>query len=206
MRRELPVGLAALMGIIMLVEYFFKIPWLQNLAKELRDWAVIISAFALGLAAVNLSLLHGKNISTRKSGWQYSIVLLVCMVAFVISGIFFGPKSPSFRFLWDGALVPLGSSFYAMLVFQIATASYRAFRARNFDAAVLLVAGVLVMLGKAPVGTAVWSEFGPISDWIMDVPNLAANRGIMIGAAVVTVATGFRILLGLDRAYLGKME
>jgi hypothetical protein len=206
LKRELPIGIAGLMAAIMLVEYFFKVPVLQNLAKDLRDWSVIVSAFALAFAAANLTLLHTRNIAIKRSGWQYSIVMIGCMFLFVILGIFFGRTSPGFVFMWNAGLVPLGSAFYAMLVFQITTASYRAFRARNVDAALLLLAGVLVMLGKAPVGAAMWGGFVPITDWIMNVPNLAANRGIMIGAALGTVATGLRIMLGLDRAYLGRSE
>jgi len=206
MKRELPIGIAGLMAVIMLVEYFFKVTWLQNFAKDLRDWSTIVSAFALAFAAANLTLLHGKNIAIKRDGWQYSIVMIGCMFAFVISGALFGRTSKGFLFLWNAGLVPLSSAFYAMIVFQIATASYRAFRARNIDAALLLIAGVLVMLGKAPVGAAMWGGFAPITDWIMNVPNLAANRGIMIGAALGTVATGLRIMLGLDRAYLGRSE
>ncbi|MDP2857116.1 MAG: hypothetical protein Q8P50_03965 [Bacillota bacterium] len=206
MKRELPIGIAGLMAVIMLVEYFFKVPWLQNFAKDLRDWSTIVSAFALAFAAVNLTLLHTRNIAIKRSGWQYSIVMIACMFSFVVFGVFFGRTSAGFKFLWDAGLVPLGSAFYAMLVFQIATASYRSFRARNVDAALLLIAGVLVMLGKAPVGAAMWGGFVPITDWIMNVPNLAANRGIMIGAALGTVATGLRIMLGLDRAYLGRSD
>jgi hypothetical protein len=206
LKRELPIGIAGLMAVIMLVEYFFKMPWLQNFAKDLRDWSTIVSAFALAFAAVNLTLLHTRNIAIKRSGWQYSIVMIACMFSFVVFGVFFGRTSAGFKFLWDAGLVPLGSAFYAMLVFQIATASYRSFRARNVDAALLLIAGVLVMLGKAPVGAAMWGGFVPITDWIMNVPNLAANRGIMIGAALGTVATGLRIMLGLDRAYLGRSD
>ena len=38
----------------------------------------------------------------------------------------------------------------------------------------------------------------------MSVLNTAGNRAIMIGIALGIVATSLKILLGMDRSYLGK--
>ncbi|MCL5039724.1 MAG: hypothetical protein M1299_07900, partial [Firmicutes bacterium] len=84
-----------------------------------------------------------------------------------------------------------------------ASASFRAFRARNVEATILLLAGVLVLLGRAPVGELISGFFPRGADWLMNVPNIAGNRAILIGAAIGTVATGLRLLLGIDRGYLG---
>jgi hypothetical protein len=49
-----------------------------------------------------------------------------------------------------------------------------------------------------------WLRFDNLTEWIMNAPNTAGNRAIMIGIALGTVATSLRILLGVDRSYLGQ--
>ncbi len=92
---------------------------------------------------------------------------------------------------------------YSILVFYIGSASYRAFRAKNFEATLLLVAGVIVMLGQAPIGATISKTIPKISGWILDVPNTAGMRGIILGASIGAVSQAFRIMLGIERRHLG---
>jgi len=40
--------------------------------------------------------------------------------------------------------------------------------------------------------------------WIMDVPNLAGQRAIMIGISLGVISMSLRIILGVERTYLGQ--
>jgi hypothetical protein len=41
-----------------------------------------------------------------------------------------------------------------------------------------------------------------IQDWVMEIPQMAAKRGIFIGVALGTIAMSLRVILGLERTYL----
>ena len=77
-------------------------------------------------------------------------------------------------------------------------------------AGLLLASALIVMFGRVPISESV-------SDWlfndrmvipnlskaIMDYPNLAAKRGIMLGIALGVISQSMRILLGIERSYMG---
>jgi len=205
MRRELPIGIAGIVGVLMVAEYFFGGATLKAWGSELQNWSIIIAAFALGLAAVGLIRNHSRRILEQKPEWQNSLLLLTALFATAASGIA-GRQTPVFKFIFDRMLTPLGSAFYAMVAYYLFSAAYRTFRVRSGEATALLVAGSVVMLGRAPVGEIIWKQFPTIAEWIMRVPNLAGSRGVLIGAAVGTVGVGIRVILGIDRGYLGGNE
>ena len=102
--------------------------------------------------------------------------------------------------------VACSSTMFSMLAFYIASAAYRTFRARSSDAAILLVAAIILMVGRVPVGRAISDFFPEAAAWLMEVPNLAAKRGIMLGVSLGAIATSLRIIFGIERSYLGGGE
>lgn len=115
-----------------------------------------------------------------------------------------GLTGRAFKWLYDHIFDPCNSTMFALLAFFIASAAFRAFRARNVEAALLLGAAILVMLGRVPIGGLLSDSFPYIADWLVDVPNNAGRRAIMMGAALGAVATGLRVILGLERSHLGS--
>jgi hypothetical protein len=107
-----------------------------------------------------------------------------------------------FDFIFRHVFTPLQSTMFALLAFFVASAAYRAFRARTREATLLLLAASIVMLGRVPLGEGIWSGLGDIANWLLDVPNMAGQRAIMIGAALGAVSAGLRILFGLERSQL----
>ena len=60
------------------------------------------------------------------------------------------------------------------------------------------------MLGQVPMGVSIFGErIAHVTQWILDVPNLASQRGIFLGVGLGSVATSLRIMLGIERTWLG---
>jgi len=106
--------------------------------------------------------------------------------------------------LFNGIVAPGDSTIYAILAFFIASAAYRAFRARTIEATILLVAGIVVMLGKAPIGELLWGGLPDVSNWILNVINTAGSRVILMSAILAMIALYIRIILGYERGWMGR--
>ncbi len=215
MRKEVPLAITFIVGIICMFSGITtgNVPVLgisfPDLFKNyVSPWMTIVSAFALGLASINLLVIHSRNVQRKRENWQYSIILIATALLFGFIKAFVeltanrGAASV-YDHMYSYILSPLMAGQWAFLGFYVASASYRAFRARNLDATILLISAVLVMLGAAPVGAVIWKQFPTIQQWLLNVPNMTGQRGIVIGAAIGSFVTGLRVLLGLERGHLG---
>jgi hypothetical protein len=176
------------------------------------DWFSIVQACAIILGALNLMLISSQKIARKKEGWGYAAVIIASFLLMVILGFSGGAgfrEAASFDWLYRFMYIPLSATMFAILGFFVASASYRAFRARNIEASLLLVAAFLVMLGRVPVGDMVTGfmpdgyQMSDLASWIMNFPQKAGQRAIMVGIALGLVSTSLRVILGVERSHLG---
>ena len=211
MKSWVPWFLSFVAGTLMVTDYFVPHRDFATVVGEVKQWGLIVVAFTYVLGVANILRIHGTKVSRRDADWPYSIVLVTSLVVMASLGIFHDHKGPESPFIWlyNTMYDPLSATMFSLLAFFITSAAYRAFRARSTEAVLLLSAAILVMLGQVPVGSAIWGPesflggFAGVKDWIMDVPNLAGKRAILMGAALGAISTGLRVILGLERAHLG---
>ena len=231
MRRQVPLILCFLFGIVMMLVEFSLHPISEGLRAEVIKWDLIIGPFALVLGVVTLVNAHWIRIKRRVEHWQYSYLVFIGMIVMVAFGLpmapknggnelpkwlewfkwFKGPENEVFVWFFDYVQVPMEATMFSLLAFFIASASYRAFRARTLEATLLLVAALIVMIGNAPIGDYLWNELSPMGEnipstarqWILDNPNLSSRRGIILGISLGVISQSIRIIFGIERSYLG---
>jgi hypothetical protein len=210
MRRTIPLVLTFLVGMYPIFAFFVPHASISGANQWLDRALMIVAAFALPLGVVNLVGMNLSKIKQKRTGWPYSIVLLaglVVMAYFGVIGVIMGNSGfhPTFEVLFESMVSPLQATMFSLLAFYVASAAYRAFRARNVEATILLVAAIIVMMGRIPFGDMLTGgRMTPLSEWIMNRPNAAAQRGIIIGAALGAASMSIRVILGIERTYLGK--
>jgi len=219
MKREVPLFITAMIGLFMILSFFVPHQSVSVPADFLQSSAVILVAFGYVLGGANALRVNFDAIYKRSPGWPYKIVLVGALLATVIVGAIEGPGflNPGNRSKWiyDWIYSPMSSTMFALLAFFIASAAFRAFRIRTVEAGLLAVAALIVMLGRVPLGDLMsdwmfkWMpgslgglHLSTFQEWIMDIPQNAAKRAILIGAALGVMATGLRVILGIERSYL----
>jgi hypothetical protein len=213
MRREIPMIVAFVAGVIIILEFF--VPALQNVAAQIQKWFLVVVAFAILVGAFNLLRLNYMKVRHGRADWPFSIVLISGFFGMGLVGLIGGVgEETAFRWLFMNLQYPMASTMFALLAFFVASAAYRAFRARTVDATLLLAAAIVVMLGQVPIGSAwvppwwpdwlVFLEPDWLKDRIMNIFNTAGQRAILIGASLGVISTSLRILLGIERTYLGE--
>lgn len=242
MKRNVPLLVAMVAGFVMIIAYF--IPQTVDWGEDVSLWFDILAAIAFVLGGGNLLKIHLRKVSDQAKGWGYSIITIVAFLTMLIVGlgkIGVNPAELNPNYAWSGEYNQIGSPFwwlyeymfkplqatiFAMLAFYVASAAFRAFRAKNFEAFLLLGTAFIILLGRTAAGVFL-TDFIPepplenptfmqqlvglfrmerLTVFLMDVFNTAGNRAIMIGIALGTASVSLKILLGVDRSYLGSGE
>ena len=207
MKRKLPLAICFIMGIVMMIQFFIPHPVSLEFNRTILDWVIVLFAFALVLAIGNLIRHHSIKIRRKKHDWPYSIVTLSSMTAMAVIGLFWGIEADSlFQRIFLNIFAPLSATMFALLAYYMASAAYRAFRARSLEATLLLAAAFIVMVGFMPFGQYIHPRLPNFAEWIMRYPNMAAQRGIIMGVAFGAIATALKIILGIERSWLGGKE
>ncbi len=229
MRTKLPIFIAFLLGSFMAVAYFVDreaISWVGTIYGELNQYNIVLVQFVLYLGVFTLLIRHAKKIYDRSGGAFYSLVVIFSALAVSYIGLFLTQRNAQtdefslgenlqFQWVFDYFQVPLAATMFSLLAFFVASAAYRAFRARNLESTLLLLAAALVMIGRVPLGDEMMSTLeswnpeqntvlSQVGAWIMDIPNGAGKRAITIGVGLGIASTAIKIVFGIERTYMGR--
>jgi hypothetical protein len=216
MKREIPILIVGITGTIMLLQYFFA-PLFQHVFEMMlpagstldffatsQDWVIVIGILALPLGIWSLLKSNVQKLKIKGERF-YSAVLLIGFLAMLVTGTRRESlaSGSTFMTIFTTVLIPIQATIFSLLAFFIASAAYRAFRARSVLATILLLTAFIVMFRFMPLGPISTANLGIVS-WILSVPNMAAKRAIMMGIGLGATATAIKIILGIERTYMGR--
>ena len=204
LKKKFPVLLAFTLGMVMFIREFVPAKIAQRLYEGFVNWDQVILGFAAVFAVLSLLHHHVARVRRKVPGYGYSMLTLVAYAQILLLGLIFGngTGTPT-GWQYDFLFVPMQATMFATLAFFIASAAFRAFRARTWEALALLVAGLIVMIGRVPIGEVILPKLGFFAEWIMNNPNMAASRGVTLGVSLAQIAISVRIIFGIERTYMG---
>ncbi|MCP4145754.1 MAG: hypothetical protein GY752_10800 [bacterium] len=189
-------------------------------------WFSIIAVFAFVLGASSLIGSHVRKIKDRENDWQYSIVTVSSFAIVLIVGLaklggapgLEGDVSDPASFLgriFSSVLSPLHATLFSLLAFYMASAAFRSFRIRSLETTVLLVSASIIIVGRLPFASKLfsflpetlhWLRPDKLSLWMLLVPNTAGQRAVLITVSLGVIAVALKYILGMSRDMFGGQK
>lgn len=204
MSRQIAQIVCFAFGTLLFVLYFSQHPSARSLNTTVMiDYWQIIFAITLLVGVISFVRITWTNIR-KGDDRPYRIVSLVGLAAMPVLALLWGIRGDSpFMWMFEYVQVPMQSTVFALLAFFVASASFRGFRARSAPAAVLLAAALLTLLSRSSLEGVVPLFVTEAADWVRGNPSMAARRAILIGIGLGSLTTSLRVILGIERTWLG---
>lgn len=204
MKSPLAAFVGFVTGAIVLAGYFFPSSALAAIRTPILDWTVILAGVAGLIAILNLVFgVHLKRIRDKAPHQTFSYVLILSFIVVLILGILVGPTHPVMQKVVTQIQVPVEASLMAVLAITLAYASLRFLqRQRNWMGFTFFVAMLFFLVINS--GVLSFSADIPLLRDVVSMAHqlpVAGARGILLGIALGSLATGIRILIGADRPY-----
>ena len=204
-KKTVPFLITLFMGIYTFSYFFIPHRIMQTCWDNVSKWAIIIGGGGMAVGVISMVRTYYRKAMTKSDpNRYYNFITLICVAGMTITGFITGIKPDTlFNDFFIHVMAPLDATMFSLLAFYMASAAFRSFRLKSFSAGLLLFAAVIVMLAQIPAGEDIWREIPGISSWILNYPNVAAQRAIKIGISIGVVATALKIILGIDRSVFG---
>ena len=208
LKRQIPILIVAVIGSVTLFGWFINEPSIKVFVEDdATQWYNILASFAAILGALNLIKIQVQKVLYQKPGWGYSSIAVFGFVFSIIAGFFIkgadvewgahvSSEGTLFKWMFDYIFSPMSATMFSLLAFFVASASYRAFRIRNFEATLLLVSGIIIMIGRVPVGGVISSWFVMylivlcagiyVNSWKKDLTTTFVF--VLVGVSLITIS------------------
>jgi hypothetical protein len=189
-----------------ITSFYFVSPQSDAIFKEMSLWSVNITTFTLFVGLIAIFSRYYNNIKRRGENWEFQIYSVVVIIVWVIMGLMYGMYSNFYQTAYLSTKLTLHIAILGQLIFFVVSATYRTFRMRTFRTAVIAISALLMIAFNAPWLSTPFPVVDRIGFWLMNNPQMAASRAMVITGGIGGVVLGIRILLGIERGALRATE
>jgi hypothetical protein len=201
--RIVPTALAIGVGVITLMALFLDQPVLVGFRFAFVDWAAIVAVFALILGIVNIVSVHARRLKGLNAAYSAALILSFVVVLTLALYEGAGPGGPLMMAIFQYIQLPLESALMATLAIFLALAGFRVLRQQHVGGglgmALLVVVALIVLVATIPWPGGISGTLTALKDGLIGGPAAGGARGLILGVALGAVATGLRLLTGIDR-------
>lgn len=190
-----------------LATYYLAIPQVDAIFNEFNTWTMNINSFMLFTGVITVGMRYVRGVTKRDSDvWPFQLYALIYIIVWVILGETSGMYSTFYQKAFLSTKIALHIAIIGQIIFFICSAGYRTLRINNARTALLAGCALLMVIANAPwmAGYPVISQ--TLAYWLLDNPQMAASRAVIISGGVGAVIVGIRILLGLEKSALRATE
>lgn len=206
MKSPIALVIAIATGVIILLGYFIPSPALASIRTPMLNWAVTLSGVAGLVAIIHLVFgVHWEKVKREGAQQWFSLVVVIAFFLTLVAGLFVEPTNPVYQKVVTSIQTPIESTLLAVLAVTLSFASLKFLqRQRNWMGITFFVTVIIFLLLNC--GLLSFTDQIPVLRDVLTgfqmIPSAGA-RGILLGVALGSLATGIRILIGADQPYNG---
>ncbi len=203
MTRKFALMTCFIFGLVMFVQYFSNHPTAKLLNQSILEYWQIIFAFTLIVGIAGFIMNSVRELREGESK-IYKLASLGGLILMPLLAMIWGIKADTpFTWIFENVQVPLQATVFSLLAFFVASASFRGFRARSIPAGILLASAIIILISRSSIPGFQFDFLTDFANWLRSNPAMAARRGILIGIGLGSVTTSLRVILGIERTWLG---
>jgi hypothetical protein len=206
MNRKIALIICFIFGVVMFLQYFSGHPVSRRINQAILEYWQIIFAFTLVVGIVGVMRTNIEKIG-RGDDVFFRVVTLAGILIMPLLALVWGIRADTpFMWMFENVQAPMQATVFSLLAFFVASASFRGFRARSAQATVLLVSASIILLSRSALGGILADEIPQFAEWMRNYPSMSARRAILIGIGLGSITTSLRVILGIERTWLGGRQ
>lgn len=202
-RKDVTLTITAFCFGLMVVPYFLKLPVLSTYGTKLNSVVSVLAACSILLALYAQMRRSLTMVRNKTKGWPWEVYLMAAMYVTAIIGFTLGQSSTPYLWIQYALVQSCDSAIPVLITFSLLSAAARSFRMRSIQSSLLVIVGIIVLLGQAPLTSVYIGAIEPIKDYFSLTFLTAGTRVFTICLTVGAIVLGVRTLVGKEEATLG---